>query len=342
MVHEKYSGKIKNYIDGIARDLENVTANPGHDLVKDSILEQSRRLADHATHDQKFLMELFDEFLSMLEKRHTIVDFREHDCWKCVPREQVMDEFKTYLTWGLDAVDHFDDKDAFPVPYLTDEQNNILQIILMAKCDERQRQGCDHLTDSDLMDLMEECRNAEIPIKRCDLESICNMDDLYSGIDVVEIVGITGATLLSVEEAEELDREILKAGENWWLGSRGFSDLRAACVDGDDGYVYDGGIDVSRSFGVRPALKLSNLESSSQKIGDTLSFGDHSFTIISDRYALCDDIIGECVFRKDWRAINANVYEESDVKKFVDDWFAKAKEKENKTQEESEEELDKE
>ncbi len=110
MIHEKYSGKIKNYVDGITRDLENVTANPGHDLVKDSILEQSRRLADHATHDQKFLMELFDEFLTMLENRHNIVDFREYDCWDCIPHEQVMDEFKTYLTWGLDAVNHFDSK----------------------------------------------------------------------------------------------------------------------------------------------------------------------------------------------------------------------------------------
>ncbi|MBR6158489.1 MAG: hypothetical protein IKQ27_16165, partial [Lachnospiraceae bacterium] len=254
MIHEKYSGKIKSYVDGIARDLENVTANPGHDLVKDSILEQSRRLANHATHDQEFLMELFDEFLTMLEKRHTIVDFREYGGQKRIPHEQVMDEFKTYLTWGLDAVDHFDDKDAFPVPYLTDEQNNMLQVLLMAKCDERQRQGCDHLTDSDLMDLMEECRNAGIPIKRCDLESICNTDELYSEKDVIEIPGITGATLLSAEEAEELDIDILKASGCWWLRSPGtYGDL-AAFVDGVDGDVYDFGRDVLGSFGVRPAL----------------------------------------------------------------------------------------
>lgn len=338
MVHEKYSGKIKNYVDGIARDLENVTANPGHDLVKDSILEQSRRLADHATHDQKFLMELFDEFLSMLENRHNIVDFREYDCWDCISHDQIMDEFKTYLTWGLDAVDHFDDKDAFPVPYLTDEQNNRLKIVLMAKCDEKQRQGCEHLTDSDLMDLMEECRNADIPIKRCDLESICNVDELYSGKDVIEIPWITGATLLSAEEAKKLDKGILKADKDWWLRSRGFNDNTAACVIGDSGYI--DGLFLEYSFGVRPALTISNLETSNLKIGDTITFGNHIFTIISDHYALCNDIIEKCAFRKDWTAINANVYEVSDVKKFVDDWFAKAKE--NKTQEESEEELDKE
>ena len=342
MVHEKYSGKIKNYVDGIARDLENVTANPGHYLVKDSILEQSRRLADHATHDQKFLMELFDEFLTMLENRHTIVDFREYDCWDCISHDQIMDEFKTYLTWGLDAVDHFDDKDTFPVPYLTDEQNNRLKILLMAKCDEKQRRNSDHLTDSDLMDLMEECRNADIPIKRCDLESICNIDDLYSGKDVIEITGITGATLLSVEEAEKLDRGILKASGCWWLRSPGMYGDWAPFVDGVDGDVYDIGRDVDKSFGVRPALIISNLESSNLPMGDNFTFGDHSFTIISDCYALCNDFVGRCAFRKDWKAEDANVYEASDVKKFVDDWFAKAKEKENKTREESEEELDKE
>ena len=138
---------------------------------------------------------------------------------------------------------------------------------------------------------------------------------------------ITGATLLSVEEAEQLNGDMLKASDNWWLGSRGRYALTAACVYGDDGFVGISGYNVKLSFGVRPALKITNLESTNLGIGDTITFGDHGFTIISDRYALCNDIIGKCAFRKDWRAEGANVYEESGVKKYVDDWFTRIKER---------------
>ncbi len=141
------------------------------------------------------------------------------------------------------------------------------------------------------------------------------------------VLEITGVTLLPIEEAREVDEDMLKADQDWWLGSRGLYDDIAACVYGDDGYVDDYGNIVLFSFGVRPALKISNLEYSSLKIGDSITFGDHDFTILSDRYALCNDIIGECVFRQDWKAKDANEYEASDVKKYVDDWFIRIKER---------------
>ena len=114
MLHEEYSGKIKTYVDGITRNLEDVTANEGHDLVKDSIKEQVFRLADTATHNKKYLVDMMEEFLTMLENRHDIVDFKgcDHDGsdrWDKVSHARLMHEFDTYLTWGLDAVDHFDD-----------------------------------------------------------------------------------------------------------------------------------------------------------------------------------------------------------------------------------------
>lgn len=31
------------------------------------------------------------------------------------------------------------------------------------------------------------------------------------------------------------------------------------------------------------------------------------------------------LFRKDWKAKDANVYEVSDIKKFVDEWFEKVR-----------------
>lgn len=135
---------------------------------------------------------------------------------------------------------------------------------------------------------------------------------------------ITGATLLSIEEAREMDEDILKADQDWWLGSPGYRDDVAACVNSDDGSVIYFGHDVTYSFGVRPALKITNLESSIYQIGDTLSFGDHSFTIISEKYALCDEIIEKRPFCNDHK--KGNDYETSDIKVFVDNWFDRTKE----------------
>ena len=134
---------------------------------------------------------------------------------------------------------------------------------------------------------------------------------------------ITGATLLSVGEAKQLNGDMLKASDNWWLRSAGYSDYVAACVNGVSGLVNDYGLFVFFSFGVRPALKITNLESSIYQIGDTLSFGDHSFTVISEKYALCDEIIEKRPFCADLN--RTNNYGASDIKVFVDNWFDRTK-----------------
>lgn len=68
-IHEEYpEGRIKDYVNGIEHDLENVTANEGHDLVKDSILEQTKRIADIAVHNTRYRKEWFEEVRSRIEE----------------------------------------------------------------------------------------------------------------------------------------------------------------------------------------------------------------------------------------------------------------------------------
>ena len=143
---------------------------------------------------------------------------------------------------------------------------------------------------------------------------------------------IKGITLLSAEEAENLlTKEQRKCKYNnksccWWLRSPGYRQSVAVYVY-YDGSVDDVGYDVDCDDCVRPALILSNLKSSNLKsikelgVGDQFNFGGKIFTIISDKYALCDEAISKMAFRKDWEAEDANVYEKSDVKKFLDNWF---------------------
>lgn len=59
---------IKDYVDGVERDLQNVTANDGHPLVKTSIMVQARKLGDIAEHNYKFLKEgIIDEIEELAE-----------------------------------------------------------------------------------------------------------------------------------------------------------------------------------------------------------------------------------------------------------------------------------
>lgn len=137
---------------------------------------------------------------------------------------------------------------------------------------------------------------------------------------------IKGATLLSKKEVENLltkeERRCTYQGGCcfWWLRSPGNCQYRTTSVLSDGSVSYHG-LGVSHDGGcVRPALIL-NLNSSTLQIGDVFEFGDNKFKIISNKYALCEEAIGRCIFRKDWRAKDSNVYEKSDVKKYVDNWF---------------------
>ncbi len=81
------------------------------------------------------------------------------------------------------------------------------------------------------------------------------------------------------------------------------------------------GSDVYHDHGVRPVLLISNLRSLNLKEGDKVEWGDYTWTIISDQYALCDKCIAWLPFREDLEAKDANVYEKSDVKKYLDQWY---------------------
>lgn len=144
-----------------------------------------------------------------------------------------------------------------------------------------------------------------------------------------------GITLLSSEEFEELESRIPPLNHtHWWLRSPGFDDRKAAFVLGAIGYVGDFEYNVSEEFGVRPALIL---EPSNFNIGDNFEFGNHIFMVISEKYALCDDSIGNHCFREDWKAKDANNYETSDVKKYIEDWYEKALEVQKEEEEDRDE-----
>ena len=138
---------------------------------------------------------------------------------------------------------------------------------------------------------------------------------------------VKGITLLSTDEAENLlTKEQRKCKYNnkecwWWLRSPGDYQYDAATVYNFGSVNYFGRTVSYDDVCVRPALILSTLKSSNLKSGDKFKFGGYTFTVISEKYALCDEAIARTAFREDWDAEDANVYEKSDVKKKLDMWF---------------------
>lgn len=141
-------------------------------------------------------------------------------------------------------------------------------------------------------------------------------------ITVFEDLEIEGVTLLSKEEANHLltPEERIHNGPCWLRTPGNLSDC--ACYIDSIGYVDNDGLDVDYCYGiVRPALKI-NIAHADLIIGDKFLFRGNEFKIISPTLAwMCHTDIGKHVFRKNAKANDANNYEASDVKKFVDEWF---------------------
>lgn len=145
--------------------------------------------------------------------------------------------------------------------------------------------------------------------------------EINADLDIIE------ATLLTITEVRKLP-ERLKIYNDWWLKTPGSYSCYAAFVNYHGLIGYEISCD---DFMVRPALIISNLEPFSLKIGDTFVFGGAEFEIISNSKALCSTYIGFSAFRDDWRADDANDYEKSDIKKYIDEWFEKSKKENNKS-----------
>ena len=126
-------------------------------------------------------------------------------------------------------------------------------------------------------------------------------------------------TLLSKEEYLAAKDIIPARHDWWWLRSPYRYDTNYAGVVRSIGnFNYDPVVD--GSDGVSPALKIRDLKSSNLEVGDQIILAGYTWTVISDDYILCDSIVGKTCFRKDWKAPDANVYEKSDIKKWLEAW----------------------
>lgn len=141
-------------------------------------------------------------------------------------------------------------------------------------------------------------------------------------------LSITGATLLSKEEfeanhklfANHLELPSLGIPLPSWLRSPGSSSEKAFVFLYD--YCSEMIVDASHCVSVRPVL-LCDAETTSLTPGDQLILNGQKYTALFGNCLLKIDPIDYAPFRKEYTAADANVYEASDVKKLVDEWYQK-------------------
>ena len=131
-------------------------------------------------------------------------------------------------------------------------------------------------------------------------------------LDIAEV------TLLSTEEYTANKNVIPLINKWWWLRSPGDDQHYAVFVYSDGRHIAYF-VDNSNCC-VRPALRIQNLRSCNLLIGNKFKLAGCTWTVLKDDLALCDKEIGRTCFREDIDAEDANVYEKSDIKKYLEKW----------------------
>ncbi len=146
-------------------------------------------------------------------------------------------------------------------------------------------------------------------------------------------ITITEATLLSADEARAARDNIPPVNEYWWLRSTRENEYWwlhspkdmwpfVACVLPGDGVMIDSMTVRNTQLGVRPALKFDS-KRSNLPIEAVVFYKNRTWTHIAEGILLCDSIICKQPFRKDGEAEDSNIYESSDIKKYIEEEFGR-------------------
>ena len=125
-------------------------------------------------------------------------------------------------------------------------------------------------------------------------------------------IKLIGATLISKEEYKANN---IQPSEAWWWTRT--ADKPKGLVRA----VYNDGIGASPTkfiLGVVPVLILQKKMKCRKKI----RYAGYTFTVLKDGIAICDRVVKNMPFREDWQAVDASLYDVSDVKIWLDSWFS--------------------
>ncbi len=135
---------------------------------------------------------------------------------------------------------------------------------------------------------------------------------------------IADITLLTIKEYEAARKQgnIKNIDDNWWLQDPSPSPSLFTAYVTPSGNVISHGIAINDPrLAVRPALRFKPGTVGIYP-GNSFSFGGHSWTVIADNTALCDNAIAHMPFCKNIKQFDRNcTYGESDVKKYIKEYL---------------------
>ena len=102
-------------------------------------------------------------------------------------------------------------------------------------------------------------------------------------------IDITDVTLLPVDDASSVKKCAGRGAENIWY-CLADEDTVALVNAGGQTFEWPEGCEYLWS-GVRPVLKFTNVSGGSLKKGDQFRIAEHTFTVLSEGVALCDELI---------------------------------------------------
>ena len=130
---------------------------------------------------------------------------------------------------------------------------------------------------------------------------------------------ISDVTLLSKDEYNAYKDNIpVNSNGSWWLRAPGLLTNYASVWRKDALAINFFETDDSNGY-VRPLL-VCEINETELQVGDKISLAGYTWTMISDSMILCDDFVGQTVFRANSNASDANVYAKSDVKVWLENW----------------------
>ena len=132
-------------------------------------------------------------------------------------------------------------------------------------------------------------------------------DKLIKSVTLDDVAEIT---LLSIEEWKRVVKieSVPRFTAFWWLRSPG-DDSSSTCGVDNTGDIYSFWI-IFSFLGIRPAFKISHLNA---EIGEKIFVCNTLCTVIDKNYVLSDRVI--CLHQFDKKT---NVYENSEIKRFID------------------------
>ena len=175
-------------------------------------------------------------------------------------------------------------------------------------------------------------------INDCNLSYWTNMRNAYDavvGTSLAEylphspsfdnVLAIERVTIPCSDEVLDVPKDILSCNRLWWLRSPSYDSHGAAYVGSDGSVSHFGNAVSSANVCVRPAFRIANQESSYPQIGERMKIaatGEESIEVvyIGNNLWLAVEPIGESCFRKDWSAPDANCWDKSDLKRWLQKW----------------------